>query len=592
MLLFFDKIAPYLPLHAESRAYAERLIRAAIFTHDLGYFDAEIENPTLATGHENKSKKKAREFMSGFKEDFSERDIQIVEYLIEKTVLKLGDIFKEEVAADNRAYTLLEALDAGREPSGEEREFLDQYRRKNFPAADFTDASDRIAVMDAIIGGKVMAEADLFGLDNSPEIGEGQSVYPEQVAFLSEEFRYDKNILEEQGDIEAVKRNPATATDLEQVGGSLGFHSYVSENRLNYLWDSPDYPQLSTKTWLKKEQEAAANAGHPETSLIEHMIAITRPFAEVLGAIQEITSGKQAGESNESSAVEVLKNFIQRGAALGLYNDSFAGHLTNEINELIARGNSRYAETIAARSKTSDPRTRINDALEQSPYRTMLTPEDIRAINESVIIYDLREGDFILKEGERDDRGVFIVISGECEVYYRDNIGFHAIENTLKPGDIFGEIAVINNTARTATVRVGYGYAQDVKVAEIPRQVFQRIFRDNGKFSGYMTALAQERINDTATRKTPDQPQTTIVNKGRVPHDDVLIGNPLRLIMDEYNKELLPWKNISGWIQESVKNKSGGVTLAVQIYFEDGTEKTIYLRLKARMPGMTPDMRC
>ena len=59
---------------------------------------------------------------------------------------------------------------------------------------------------------------------------------------------------------------------------------------------------------------------------------------------------------------------------------------------------------------------------------------------------DLREGKVLIREGERG-REFFVLLDGSAEV----TKGGRRV-NTLGPGDFFGEIALVSNSARTATV--------------------------------------------------------------------------------------------------------------------------------------------
>jgi len=57
-------------------------------------------------------------------------------------------------------------------------------------------------------------------------------------------------------------------------------------------------------------------------------------------------------------------------------------------------------------------------------------------------------GTEVVREGERDGVGFFVIVSGEGAVYVE---GREA--GSLGPGDFFGAVAAIDGRARTATVR-------------------------------------------------------------------------------------------------------------------------------------------
>lgn len=61
----------------------------------------------------------------------------------------------------------------------------------------------------------------------------------------------------------------------------------------------------------------------------------------------------------------------------------------------------------------------------------------------------------IVKQGEEDQEGMFFIQSGECQVMVQDKIGLESgikkVRN-LFTGDHFGEVSMIYNSRRSATV--------------------------------------------------------------------------------------------------------------------------------------------
>ena len=60
--------------------------------------------------------------------------------------------------------------------------------------------------------------------------------------------------------------------------------------------------------------------------------------------------------------------------------------------------------------------------------------------------------DTILIQGEEGDK-LYFIAKGECKVFVRDQKGITENVNTVVPGDLFGEVALICNCKRTATVK-------------------------------------------------------------------------------------------------------------------------------------------
>jgi len=60
-------------------------------------------------------------------------------------------------------------------------------------------------------------------------------------------------------------------------------------------------------------------------------------------------------------------------------------------------------------------------------------------------------GETIIQEGEPGD-SAYIILAGRCEITKSTAVGDLEVENTLGPGDVFGETAILTESSRTATV--------------------------------------------------------------------------------------------------------------------------------------------
>jgi CRP-like cAMP-binding protein len=101
-------------------------------------------------------------------------------------------------------------------------------------------------------------------------------------------------------------------------------------------------------------------------------------------------------------------------------------------------------------------------ALQSTPFFSGLSPEDLAGIVDVGRSVSYAAGVPIVEEGDPGD-GMYIVVSGEARV----DVGgrFHM----LKPGDFFGEMALIAPGKRMATVRA----EADVEALKIPAEEFQ-----------------------------------------------------------------------------------------------------------------------
>ncbi|MCF8084148.1 MAG: cyclic nucleotide-binding domain-containing protein [Deltaproteobacteria bacterium] len=82
---------------------------------------------------------------------------------------------------------------------------------------------------------------------------------------------------------------------------------------------------------------------------------------------------------------------------------------------------------------------------------SLMKPRDLRRLAKTAVRHRYEKGDIIIREGARDGR-LFIVVTGEVEVI--KNLG-HESERSLRrlgPHAYFGEMALIDDYVRTASV--------------------------------------------------------------------------------------------------------------------------------------------
>ena len=76
----------------------------------------------------------------------------------------------------------------------------------------------------------------------------------------------------------------------------------------------------------------------------------------------------------------------------------------------------------------------------------------IDSISKSLLIRTWKPEDTIITQGDNPDN-IYFIAKGGCNVYVRNKVGLRIRANVLKSGDYFGEVAILNESKRTATVR-------------------------------------------------------------------------------------------------------------------------------------------
>jgi len=82
-------------------------------------------------------------------------------------------------------------------------------------------------------------------------------------------------------------------------------------------------------------------------------------------------------------------------------------------------------------------------------------------------------GDIIVAQGDEGDC-MYVIQEGEAEVL-RDEEGVAVVIDTMKVGDLFGEMAILEHTVRSATVRA----RSTVRALRIDRRTFLRRIQED-----------------------------------------------------------------------------------------------------------------
>lgn len=98
------------------------------------------------------------------------------------------------------------------------------------------------------------------------------------------------------------------------------------------------------------------------------------------------------------------------------------------------------------------------EALEPAPAPVQVDPSGRRTV---------RPGQLLFKQGDPGDEA-YIVVSGSAEIVFMPEEGKERILNRIRRGDIVGEMALISNTARMASVRA----IEPLVVTTVPKSVF------------------------------------------------------------------------------------------------------------------------
>lgn len=126
----------------------------------------------------------------------------------------------------------------------------------------------------------------------------------------------------------------------------------------------------------------------------------------------------------------------------------------------------------------------VDEQLARVPLFAGLDKKHLSEISSLVTQIEVKEGKVLTHEGEHGNEFI-IIIEGEAEVKVGDTV-----VATRGPGDYFGEIALISNRPRTATVTA----KTPMKIEVIGRREFQTMLHDNPTIATELLGIAADRI--------------------------------------------------------------------------------------------------
>lgn len=114
--------------------------------------------------------------------------------------------------------------------------------------------------------------------------------------------------------------------------------------------------------------------------------------------------------------------------------------------------------------------------------------DGLRALAGSLRRRRFRRGEVIFHQGDVGD-SLQVVASGGVKIVLPSQEGEEAIIASLRPGDFFGELALLDGSPRSATAAA----LEPTETLSLPRDVFLRLIREDPKLAqALLTGLAAE----------------------------------------------------------------------------------------------------
>jgi uncharacterized membrane protein len=133
------------------------------------------------------------------------------------------------------------------------------------------------------------------------------------------------------------------------------------------------------------------------------------------------------------------------------------------------------------------------ELLAEVPFFALLDEEERNFLAKELDIVKFPAGHVIFSAGDPGD-ALFVIRSGEAEVFFKDNTGGRIVLETPREGDFFGEISLLDNGPRTASVVV----TRDVEALRVDRSDLDHLLRLHPEAALALLAAMGKRMRKTA----------------------------------------------------------------------------------------------
>lgn len=135
----------------------------------------------------------------------------------------------------------------------------------------------------------------------------------------------------------------------------------------------------------------------------------------------------------------------------------------------------------------SDPGA-LHAMLESVPLFRDLSQRDLGALAASLRTRRYRRGEVIFHQGDPGD-SLHIIISGRVKISSPSESGVEAILTTLRPGEFFGSLALLDGAPRSASATA----VEATETLILPRETFRRLVNESPEIRDHVFAeLARE----------------------------------------------------------------------------------------------------
>jgi uncharacterized membrane protein len=146
------------------------------------------------------------------------------------------------------------------------------------------------------------------------------------------------------------------------------------------------------------------------------------------------------------------------------------------------------------------------ELLAEVPFFQLLNDKERQFLANELDIVRFKSGDMVFSYGDPGD-SLFVIRTGEVEVFFKDDTGERIVLETAREGNFFGELSLLDNGPRTASVIV----TRDLEALRVDRSDLDHLLRMHPEAAlDLLTAMGKrmrvtaELLRHTASRNVND----------------------------------------------------------------------------------------
>lgn len=270
--------------------------------------------------------------------------------------------------------------------------------------------------------------------------------------------------------VEGLSIPPASKKYIQDV-----FDPILMDLVQGVLTELPDLPVEFVIEWLRSRggithQTSLMSLKEKNASLRHNLVAAQGSVGEFVGALQEQVAAKSDSEEEES---EDDAEAQEAAAAQALrVQAANKGPRQSVSAEAYGDWNIKAKFTAPVYAKSDDQKVRLRKTLMRSFLFNALSDADLEVIVNAMEEKTFSAGQRIITEGE-DGFDLYVIEEGapECKKLIG---GEQQVVKTCGPGDVFGELALLYNCPRAATVET----QESCLCWRLDRETFNSVVRE------------------------------------------------------------------------------------------------------------------